>query len=362
VTDLVKTFRTAPVALLALALALVMVGSSCSSVDPVALQVGDWQLSNKDFQDQLTQYDTAFKAITSADDSLKGPNGQDWATIYTARLLNYHLTFHLAQLAVANRGIEVTDDDRAKARTSLEQTFTDQSGTGHFSDLSDAFQQDFIEGAAAQNLLAAALVAEKTTVEALREAYDNDPSLFAQACVSHILVYAGGAQNGETATDADLAAARTKIEGIQAQLKGTSNFAAVATASSEDTGSAADGGSLGCKAKGSYPEQFDAAVWSQPVGEVGPIVEAPYGYHLILVTSRDTPSFDDAKSTIAGAVQQSASSLVQAELVKTAVGVDISVDGRYGQYDVDTAQIISPAGADQPSTPDTTDLLGSSAQ
>jgi parvulin-like peptidyl-prolyl isomerase len=338
-----------------------MVGSSCSSVDPVALQVGQWQLSNKDFQHQLNQYADAVAAAGASRSELEDATTGTWLTSFTASLLNQRLGFQLSKQAIADKGITVTDDDRTNLRSSLESSTSKFAKV--FAQMSPELQDVYVEGIAAQQAYAADLVATGTTEDALRQVYDADPSQFDQACVSHILVLAGQADGQTTPSDDDYAAALQKIEGIGSQLDGTTNFAAVATASSEDSDSALQGGTLGCYLVSAFNvEGFKEAVASQPVGVVSDPVKSIYGYQLVLVTSRTPQAFDDVKSQIASKVQQAATQLTQAGLAKLAVGVDISVDGRYGQYDVDTAQIISPAGADQPSTPDTTDLLGSSAQ
>ena len=370
-----KTLRTAPFALLALVLALAVVGSSCSAADPVALQVGDWQLSTKTFQEQLNSFYDAYSKATSqteADTALKATVSSDpgaekvkWSTQFTAQFLNDQLSLQLAKIAVQERGLEVTQTDLDDAKATLEKNYADQSGNTVFGVLTEGYQQSLIEGVAAQSVLGAALLQDATSDEALRKIYDADPAQFGQACVSHILVVAGQPDGKTTPSDADYATALTKIQQVQSQLKGTDNFAALATANSDDTGSASKGGDLGCAAKGTYVTEFDDAVWAQPVGQVGPPVKSLFGYHLILVASRTTPTFEEAKPQILQAVQKNASNLVTAELTRMAktTTVTITVDGRYGQFDATTGQITAPAGAEQPSTSSTLDpLLGAGAQ
>jgi len=372
----VKTLRTAPFALLALVLALAVVGSSCSSANPVALQVGEWQLSSSDFRDELNTFYDAYSQATSeaeADKALRGTTTSDgqtivlggtWSTAFTAQFLNDQLNLQLAQLAVADRGLEVTDADRATARDTLEQNYRDQSGQSVFGVLSESYQQVLIEGVAAQTVLEDELVKTGTSDEALRQIYDStDTYTQPQACVSHILVFAGQPDGQTTPSDTDYAAALTEIEKIQGELNGTENFAEVATASSQDTGSASNGGDLGCAPQGTYVSEFDDAVWSQPVGEVGPLVKTKFGYHLILVRSRGVLSFDEVKDQIAQQVQSNPQALLQAELARIARTTTITVDGRYGAFDDTTGQVTTPAGPEQPSTTlGLEQLLGTSGQ
>lgn len=371
-----KTLRKAPFALLALVLSLAIVGSSCSSANPVALQVGEWQLSNTTLQDQLnTFYDAYSKAAgaTQADQALKATVSSDpavdrvkWSTSFTAQFLNDQMSLQLAKMAVADRGLEVTDADISDARDLLQKNYADQSGQSVFDILDESYQQVLIEGVAAQTVLQKALVADGTTDEALRQIYEAAGDTYSQpqACVSHILVFAGQPDGTTTPSDADYATALTQIQQVQSQLKGTDNFAALAIANSGDTGSKDKGGDLGCAPEGTYVAGFDDAVWSQPVGVVGPPVKSSYGYHLILVRSRGVLTFDEVKDQIAAQVAADPQALLDAELARMAKATNVSVDGRYGQFDPTTGKITAPAGAEQPSTTTTavSSLLGSGSQ
>jgi len=355
----VKTLRTAPFALLALVLSLAVIGSSCSAANPVALQVGDWQLSTSTFQDQMNSFFGAYSKATSdsqAKQQLQGTTDGTWSTQFTAQFLNDQLSLQLAKLAVADRGLEVTQSDLDAARATLEKNYATQSGDSVFSVLSESYQQQLIEGVAAQSVLQAELVKTGTSDEALRQIYDASGDTYTQpqVCVSHILIFAGKPDGTTTPSDADYATALTKITAVQGQLKGTDNFAALATANSEDTGSNTKGGDLGCSPQGTYVSEFDDAAWAQPVGVVGQPVKTKFGYHLILVRSRGVLGFDDVKSQIAAQVTSNPQQLLTAELARVAKDTNITVDGRFGRFDETTGQITVPAGAEQPSTTTTT--------
>lgn len=358
--------RRAPVALLALVVAAVTVaGSACSAVDPVALEVDGWQLSTSDFESQLQEFADAYAAATSetqAEQALNGTTAGTWSTTFTSQLLNDQLGLQLARIAVEQRGLEVTDDDRAAARTTLEQNFTGQSGESVLDNLSRDYQDRLVEGIAAQVVLQQALVSAGTSDEALRRLYDAGQGANAQeqACVSHILVVAGAADGTSTPTDAEYEAALETIQGLEADIEDGADFAAVARESSEDPGSASQGGDLGCAPQGAYVEGFDEAVWSQPVGEVGPPVKSVYGYHLVLVRSRGVPSFEDVRDQLARSVEQNPTALIEAELVSAARDVEITVDGRFGSYEPESASIVPPAGpqTEAGASPSVEQLLG----
>lgn len=85
------------------------------------------------------------------------------------------------------------------------------------------------------------------------------------------------------ATEEEKQAVRASIEALAASLASGADFAELATAESEDPGSAARGGSLGFFGKGRMVPEFEAAAFATEPGTVSEIVETPFGLHLIQV-------------------------------------------------------------------------------
>ena len=282
-----KTTRNISITAILLALVLALVGSSCSAVNPTALTVNSWTLSDSEFQSQIDAFAKVYSTSGGASE-LKSPDGNSWATSYTSAFLNDQLNLQLAQVGVAERGLTVTDADRANARALLEENFTTSSGASVFNELPASYQQTLIDGVAAQTVLGAAIVAEAQTDEGLRKLYEATKDQYQEdlVCASHILVLAGSGSGNAVPTDAQYATALTSIKDIQSQITGTLNFAQIATAKSQDTGSATSGGALPCSPRGSYVTEFDTAAWTQPVGVVGEPVKTKFGYHIVLVTAR----------------------------------------------------------------------------
>lgn len=81
---------------------------------------------------------------------------------------------------------------------------------------------------------------------------------------------------------------RAKLEAVRKQLTEGANFEDVARNVS-DCQSARKGGDLGEFSRGKMVKEFDDAAFKQEVGVIGPIVETPFGYHLIKVAAR-TPA------------------------------------------------------------------------
>lgn len=99
----------------------------------------------------------------------------------------------------------------------------------------------------------------------------NRPSFTreAQACAKHILV---GTQ--------------AEAQDIVKKLGSGGVFADLAKASSKDPGSAAQGGDLGCLGAGETVAPFDKAAFTGPIN-TPQIVQTEFGWHVLLVTSRN---------------------------------------------------------------------------
>jgi peptidyl-prolyl cis-trans isomerase D len=132
-------------------------------------------------------------------------------------------------------------------------------------------------------------VARQVTVSdaEIAEAYNKNPARFGTAeerTVSHILV-----NSPKSASAADAAAAKAKAAAILAEVrKAPADFAKIAKAQSQDTGSAEMGGELGSFQKGvksDLPAAVDAVVFALKEGAVSDLVQSEYGFHIVTVTS-----------------------------------------------------------------------------
>lgn len=94
--------------------------------------------------------------------------------------------------------------------------------------------------------------------------------------VQHILVNAP-----TTASAAEKAAAKKKIEGLLAQIRGGANFGQLAVANTDDGGSRADSGYYPPAPRAQWVKPFSDALWSLNKGEVSGIVTTEFGYHIV---------------------------------------------------------------------------------
>lgn len=120
---------------------------------------------------------------------------------------------------------------------------------------------------------------------AARRQWDSGEILAAD----HILLLTQGM------TDAQKAEVKKKIDALRARVT-PANFAALATANSQDQVSARQGGSLGIFPKGSMVPQFEKAVTALKPGEISPVIATQYGYHIIR-----RPTYDQVKTQLLSA-------------------------------------------------------------
>jgi peptidyl-prolyl cis-trans isomerase C len=108
----------------------------------------------------------------------------------------------------------------------------------------------------------------------------------AQRCVRHILFNKDQKQ---------------KAEEVKQQLEDGGDFAKLAKEYSQDPGSAAQGGDLGCLGKGETVPEFEQAAFGAEQGEIVGPVQTEFGYHIIQVTDikpAQTRSLQEVESQI----------------------------------------------------------------
>jgi peptidyl-prolyl cis-trans isomerase C len=133
---------------------------------------------------------------------------------------------------------------------------------------------------------------------ALKAYYEQHKSEYELAKASHILIRFKGSRVPLKPGQTDLTEeeALAKAQDIHKRLLEGGDFAAIAKAESDDSGAAANGGSLGpAFPRGKMVPQFDQVVFSLPVGQLSEPAKTPFGYHIIKVEERNTKSFEEAR-------------------------------------------------------------------
>ena len=125
------------------------------------------------------------------------------------------------------------------------------------------------------------------------EVTDRDISLYYQDhrdefrqeeefCARHILVKVSPAEGGEGHSQEEA----TRIaQALLDRVQSGGDFAAIALASSEDQGSAANGGDLGCFPAGRMVPEFDSALYELEPGQTSGLVRTSFGLHIIRLES-----------------------------------------------------------------------------
>ncbi|HCP76236.1 MAG TPA: hypothetical protein DIU11_00485 [Pusillimonas sp.] len=115
-------------------------------------------------------------------------------------------------------------------------------------------------------------------------------------------------QAGADASADEKQAARKTAEEIAARVaQEPEQFAEVAQESSQDIGSAKQGGQLGWITRGTLPSNLEEAVFALNKGEVSGVVEGPDGFHVFFandVQAERGETFDQAKSKVEAEVRR----------------------------------------------------------
>jgi len=130
--------------------------------------------------------------------------------------------------------------------------------------------------------------------------YDSHKAQYEQVKALHILIRFKGSSVPLKPNEKDLteAEALAKAEEIRKKLADGGDFAAIAKAESDDTGTAANGGALPPFSKGQMVKEFEDAVYNQPIGELSQPVKTKYGYHIIKVQERKEKTLEQARADI----------------------------------------------------------------
>ena len=252
--------------LLLLAASALLWGQAAPSADPVVLTVGAEKITKSQFERIIATLPEQQQG------GLQSPEGRRQLAQRVAELKT---------LAAEARRRKLDQDEVTRTRLSLQ---SDQ-------------------------VLASALFQELTSAPvdeaALRAYYESHKQESEEVKAHHILIRFQGSRVPVRVGQKDLTEteALAKINDLRAKIVAGAKFDEIAKVESDDTGSGDNGGDLGGVARGSTVPEFDQAVFSQPVGQLGEPVKTQFGYHIIQVDSRGPKSFEEMKSQVEQAVK-----------------------------------------------------------
>jgi peptidyl-prolyl cis-trans isomerase SurA len=111
------------------------------------------------------------------------------------------------------------------------------------------------------------------------------PQSVTQTKARHILI-----RTNELVSDSD---AKTRLNQLRSRLIGGDDFATLARAHSDDTGSALKGGDLGWVNPGDTVPQFEEVMNAVAPGEISEPFQSPFGWHIVQVEERRTQDAAD---------------------------------------------------------------------
>jgi peptidyl-prolyl cis-trans isomerase C len=134
----------------------------------------------------------------------------------------------------------------------------------------------------------------------LRAYYDRNLPNYQQLKARHILIRTPGSvvPVREGAKELTGEEALAKANEVREKLVAGADFAEVAAAVSDDTGSAARGGELGFFGPGQMVAPFEQAAWTLKPGEISQPVKSDFGYHIIQLQEQRIRSFEEVKEEV----------------------------------------------------------------
>lgn len=318
----------AVIGVIVVVLAAAVVGTSYSSGRDWAAKVGTSTISEHEFLRELREFrqnDQFTQQYPQLAQAQQGTVAADLSAAWLGQLIQQQVVDD----EIAHRGgVDITPDIRQQAEQIAEQTFQGKTVLDGF----DPWFKNRLVERYSRLLALVESVGGRPTEAELRHEYDANPQAYQQACASHILV--------DTLQEA---------QQIKQQLDAGADFAQLAKEKSKDTGSAAQGGDLGCQPKGTFVAPFDQAVWSLPLNTVSDPVQTQFGYHLIIVRQRGTKSFEEAKPEIEQKLLSQSQQKFNQFLLGRLREVHISVNPKYGTFEVtDQGPRVTPPSAPQP--------------
>lgn len=108
---------------------------------------------------------------------------------------------------------------------------------------------------------------------------DSLPNYNTEVEVGELVIY-------PTLTKAEKESFRDRAEVLRLRIKGGEDFATLARLYSQDPGSAAEGGDLGFMDRTMLVKEFAAVAFKLKPGELSPVFETEYGFHVLQVVER----------------------------------------------------------------------------
>ena len=321
--------------LLALTALLTLVATGCGSVSSYAAEVDGTRISKSELDEELRDIAANDKYLKYIESQVQVRSSGVFDAAFTAQVLTRQIVYELVHQDLAKRKITLSKADLDAARTSASQRV---GGDDILNAFDPDYQETLVRRSAEVTVLSFALLEQGPPDQAAKAYYDSHQDDFAQACVSHILV-----------------PSKEEADQVKGRLDGGEDFATVAKAVSKDTGSAPQGGELGCfERDNQLVAEFGQAMFSQPIGQVGAPVQTQFGFHLILVKSRNVPPYDQVVSAARDKAVAAGQEKLANWFTEVIEKAKVEVNPQYGRFEKKggDSQVVPPqAPTTTPSSP-----------
>jgi PPIC-type PPIASE domain len=171
----------------------------------------------------------------------------------------------------------------------------------------------------------------RITDDRLRGYYKQHLADYERVRLSHILILNGGSPIIPPNIDPKKArlpydAAFKKAQEIRAMLAKGAKFEDLAKQYSEDPTSAAHSGEFGTIARGQIDKNLEAVAFRLKAGEFSEVVGSIYGFHILRVTEKKVPSFEELKDQIR---QKLTADAINADIEPKVKAAGVTVDEAY---------------------------------
>lgn len=254
----------------------------------------------------------------------------DLSPVDFAQYLGAAVQWQVIEHAAQNEySITPTPEEIDEGVARLVEDFADGATTAEFLEAQNISEEVLRESAVQQLIQDTVREALSTTVDQptedeAQQQIDSAPLQWTTVCVAHILV-----------------ATEDEADAIIARVEGGDEFGVVAGEASTDTGSGSDEGNLGCTTPTDFVPEFADATMSAEIGELAGPVETEFGFHVILVESREEPTVDGVMESLLEARVDSAVSDWYLDKLGAA---NVNVVGEYGTWVVQPIPHVEPPG------------------
>lgn len=151
-------------------------------------------------------------------------------------------------------------------------------------EVKEAFREDLKNQLLAERMRGQIMADIKVTPSEVKAFYaqiplDSLPYFNAEVEVGEIVIK-------PVVNEAEKTRAREELVELRKQITEGADFAELAQEHSDDFGSARIGGDLGWAQRGKFVPEFEAAAYRLQAGEMSPVFESPFGFHILQLLER----------------------------------------------------------------------------